>query len=31
MIDSKNREESEYKILDSEEIDNNYWVNRLLA
>ena len=31
MIDSNNRENSEYKIVDSEDINNNYWINRLLA
>ena len=31
MIDSNNKENGEYKIVDNEDINDNYWANRLLA
>ena len=31
MIDSNNQESGKYNITDNEEMNNNYWINRLLA
>ena len=31
MVDSNNRESGKYKITDNEEMNNNYWINGLLA
>ena len=31
MINTNNRESKEYNILDNEDVNNNYWINRLLA
>ena len=31
MIDSNNRNSEEYDISNSDDIYNNYWVNRILA
>ena len=31
MEDSNNRESKKYSITDSESMNNNYWINRLLA
>ena len=30
MEDTNNRESKEFKIIDSEDINNNYWIKRLL-
>ena len=31
MVNPNNRENREYEIVDNEDINNNYWINRLLA
>ena len=31
MVDSNNRESGKYNITDNEEMDNNYWINGILA
>ena len=31
MVDTSNQEGREYNFADNEDIDNNYWTNRLLA
>ena len=31
MVDTNNEEGREYNIADNEDINNNYWINRLLA
>jgi len=31
MVDTNNRESGKYNITDNEEMNNNYWINRLLA
>ena len=31
MVDSNNREGGKYNITDNEDVNNNYWINRLLA
>ena len=31
MVDTNNRNSKEYNISDNEEINNNYWINRLLT
>ena len=31
MVDTNNQESREYKIADNEDINTNYWINRLIA
>ena len=31
MVDPNNQKNQEYNIADTEEIKNNYWINRLIA
>ena len=31
MVDTSNQEGREYNFADNEDIDNNYWTNRLLT
>ena len=31
MVDTNNQESREYKITNNEEINSNYWINRVLA
>ena len=31
MVDSNNRERGKYNLTDNEEMNNNYWINGLLA
>ena len=31
MVDTNDRENRKYNITDSEDINNNYWINGLLA
>jgi len=31
MADSENQESRKYFIADNEEMNNNYWINRLIA
>ncbi len=31
MVDNSNQEGREYNFADNEDIDNNYWTNRLLT
>ena len=31
MVDTNNRESRKYNITDSEDVNNNYWINGILA
>ena len=31
MVDTNNQEGKEYNIIDNEDINNNYWINRFLS
>ena len=31
MVDTNNQETEKYNIVNNEDINNNYWINRLLA